>query len=60
MADITVADDNLFAIAARMLGDATLWVYLADLNDLEDPFVEGVRVLKSPTPKGLQSGGVLS
>ena len=60
MRKITVADDNLFALAARLLGDATLWIYLAQINDLPDPFIEGPRSLSVPPSENLRRGGTPS
>lgn len=60
MRSIKVADDNLFAVSARLLGDATLWIYLVDLNDLVDPFINDVRTLQVPATTGLKPGGILS
>ncbi|HQT62776.1 MAG: hypothetical protein B7Z75_14435 [Acidocella sp. 20-57-95] len=37
MATVTVNGGNLFALAARYLGDATQWIRIAQLNGLTDP-----------------------
>jgi hypothetical protein len=58
MRTIVVAGGNLFAIAARELGDATQWVRIARLNGLSDPFISGVMTLKLPSVDARASGGV--
>lgn len=52
---IRVTTGNLFAIAARELGDATQWNRIAQINGMRDPFFVGERELLIP-PK-LPSGG---
>ena len=48
MQTITVVGGNLFAIAARFLGDATQWIRIAQLNGLSDPMLQGVVTLRIP------------
>lgn len=58
---VTVSGGNLFALAARLLGDATQWNRIAQLNGLWDPFLPGeARTLKIPpvNPRA-GNGGVL-
>lgn len=45
---VTVIGGNLFAIAARELGDALQWVNLAQANNLHDPFLRGQVTLNIP------------
>ncbi|MGH6956276.1 MAG: hypothetical protein ACREEW_06375 [Caulobacteraceae bacterium] len=55
---VTVAGANLFQLAAQLLGDATQWNRIAQLNGLYDFVVTGVATLKIPAP-GTGNGGVL-
>lgn len=55
---ITVVGANLFALAAKYLGDATQWNRIAQLNGLTDFIVVGEATLKIP-PAGSGNGGVL-
>ncbi len=59
MRSITVAGTNLFKIAASTFGDATLWVYFAELNQIRDPFLPGVAVINVPSASSLQGGGIV-
>ncbi len=59
MRSLTVDTGNLFEIAARALGDATMWIYLAELNQLRDPFIQAMTVLTLPGASNLQVGGVV-
>ena len=59
MRSIRAADDNLFAISARLFGDATFWIYLADLNNIVDPFIGEVRTLNCSPARDLKPGGIL-
>jgi hypothetical protein len=52
------AGGNLFALAARLYGDATLANMLARANGLSDPFLQGVVTLSVPAPDATQSGGM--
>ncbi len=49
---------NLFALAARLYGDATLANMLARANGLSDPFLQGVVTLTVPAPNAAHSGGM--
>ena len=59
MRTITVTGGNLFAIAARELGDATQWVRIARLNRLTDPMLHGVVTLRLPPVDPNAGGGIL-
>ncbi|GEP00629.1 hypothetical protein [Methylobacterium haplocladii] len=58
---VTVSGGNLYEIAARELGDHTLWARIARLNGLRDPFLTGVVTLVLPDrpPKGQTTSGVI-
>lgn len=56
---LTVADTNLFRVAAEQLGDATQWIRIATLNHLSDPFISGVTELRLPDPDKSAGGGVV-
>ena len=58
MQTITVAGGNLFAIAASQLGDATQWIRIAQLNDLDDPQLAGVTTLLIPDAQPDAGGGI--
>lgn len=58
MFSITIAGGNLFAIAARQLGDATQWIRIAQLNDLPDPALLGVITLLIPPVDPNATGGI--
>lgn len=60
MRKVTVVGGNLFEIAASMLGDATMWIYLAELNRMRDPFIGGMTIVAIPAASTLQGGGVAS
>jgi len=47
---------TLFRVAANLLGDATQWIRIAQLNDIDDPFsFAAPRWLSIPTVRpGLQ------
>jgi len=57
MQDITIAGGDLFRIAMEQLGDATQWIRIAQLNDIADPWIDGVRVLRIPETDPLAGGG---
>jgi hypothetical protein len=59
MQDITVAGGDLFRIAMEQLGDATQWIRIALLNDIADPWIDGVQVLRMPDADPLAGGGVV-
>lgn len=48
MKTITVAGGDLFRIAMAELGDATQWVRIARLNDIDDPMLAGLNTLRIP------------
>ncbi|HEX3350114.1 MAG TPA: hypothetical protein VHS58_18650 [Acetobacteraceae bacterium] len=58
MKTLTTAGGNLFHIAAEQLGDATQWVRIAALNDLDDPMLQGLVTLKLPSVDATAGGGV--
>jgi hypothetical protein len=58
MGTLTVAGGNLFRIAAEQLGDATQWIRLAELNNLSDPILTGLIVLKLPAQDPTAGGGI--
>lgn len=45
---VTVIGTNLFEVAARELGNATLWSVLARANGLCDPFITDLTTLIIP------------
>jgi len=55
---ITVAGGNLFALAAKYLGDATQWIRIAQLNNLSDPVLQGVNTLVIPPVDASAGGGI--
>lgn len=56
MKTITAAGGNLFQIAMTELGDATQWLRIARLNDLDDPMLSGIQTLRIP-PRAPGTGG---
>jgi hypothetical protein len=44
MRQITVSGTNLYALAAKYLGDATQWLRIAQQNNLSDPQISGAPV----------------
>lgn len=58
MQTITVAGGNLFAIAAAQLNDATQWIRIAQLNNLDDPQLSGVTTLLIPDANPQAGGGI--
>ena len=60
MTSITVAGGNLFQIAAQLLGDATQWIRIAQLNGLSDPMLSGVVTLLLPDVNPNAGGGIAS
>ena len=58
MRQITVAGGNLFQIAAELLGDATQWIRIAQLNGLTDPMLTGVITLSIPDTDPNAGGGI--
>lgn len=58
---ITIAGGNLFAIAAKELGDATQWNRIAALNGLTDFLVTGIVELQlPPVNPAAGNGGILN
>ncbi len=55
---ITVAGGNLFAVAAKYLGDATQWIRIAQQNKITDPVLQGVNTLSIPPVDASAGGGV--
>jgi len=58
MQQVTVVGGNLFQLAARLLGDATQWLRIAQLNRLSDPVLVGVVTLDIPAPDNSAGGGI--
>ena len=58
METVTVCGGTLFDVAARYLGDATLWTVLAALNKLDDPWLVGIVTLALPAPSSGGPGGI--
>ncbi len=58
MQTITVVGGIRFALAARLLGDATQWIRIAQLNGLSDPMLHGVVTLRIPDLDASATGGV--
>lgn len=57
---IRVAGGNLFVLAAQYLGDASQWNRIAQLNDMTDPFLADIVVLKMPpVDRTAGNGGIL-
>lgn len=56
---VTIAGGNLFAIAAKYMGDATKWYQIAQLNGLSDPEITGVVTLTIPQLNTPSNGGIL-
>ncbi len=58
MQTLTVCGGTLFDIACRYLGNAELWTGIATLNDIDDPWLDGVTTLILPAaPRGGPGGG---
>jgi hypothetical protein len=57
---ITVAGGNLFRVAAEQLGDATQWLRIAQLNDIDDPVLSGIVTLIVPNQSANAGGGIAS
>jgi hypothetical protein len=60
MRTITVAGGDLFHLAADLLGDATQWNRIAQLNGLDDPVLSGVVTLNIPDTDPAAGGGIAS
>ena len=59
MRNITVAGGDLFRIAMDHLGDATQWIRIAQLNNIADPWIEGVQTLRIPAQDAQAGGGIV-
>lgn len=46
--EVRVSGTTLYHVAARELGDATLWERIAALNGIVDPWIAGARTLQIP------------
>ncbi len=55
---VIVAGGNLFALAAKYLGDATQWIRIAQANSLSDPMLRGVQTLEIPPVNATAGGGI--
>lgn len=58
MQSLTVNGGNLFRIAAEVLGDATQWIRIAQLNALPDPMITGMVTLLIPDRDPNAGGGI--
>ena len=58
MNTISVVGGDLFHIAAQQLGDATQWIWIAQLNKLVDPNIPGSMILQIPDVNPSATGGV--
>ncbi len=56
----TVSNTNLFAVAARYLGDATQWVRIAQLNGLAESEIAGTMTLALPAVDPAATGGIVT
>jgi hypothetical protein len=57
---VQIAGGNLFALAAKYLGDATQWNRIAALNGLTDPMITSIVTLKiPPVDAKAGNGGIL-
>ena len=59
MRDITTTGGHLFRIAMEQLGDATQWIRIAQLNNIVDPWIDGVRTLRLPSIDPNAGGGIV-
>ena len=46
--EIYVSGTTLYHVASKYLYDSTQWWRIADLNGIDDPFIEGITKLKIP------------
>lgn len=49
MTTIMVSNTTLFHVAAEYLGNAVRWEEIAELNNLSDPLIVGMRQLAIPS-----------
>ena len=52
-------EDNIFQVAASYLGDATQWIRIAVLNQIDDPFLGGMTDLLLPDVDTTAGGGIV-
>jgi hypothetical protein len=45
---VTVSCTTLFHVAQQFLGDAAQWQMIAELNGVDDPFIQGLTALAIP------------
>ena len=50
---------NLYAMAAKYLGDATQWIRIAQTNGLADPYIYATGTLVIPNPDATLTGGIV-
>ncbi len=55
---VSVTGGNLFQLAAVYLDDATQWVRIAALNNIPDPFLQGLVTLNIPDVDPSAGGGI--
>lgn len=60
MRSITTSGSNLFRVAMEQLNDATQWIRIAQLNEISDPWIDGVRVLQLPPTDPNAGGGIVA
>lgn len=60
MRSITTSGSNLFRVAMEQLNDATQWIRIAQLNEIGDPWIDGVRVLQLPPTDPNAGGGIVA
>ena len=58
MQTLTTTGGNLFALACDYLGDATQWNRIASLNNINDPWLNGLFTLTLPAVDPSAGGGV--
>jgi hypothetical protein len=58
MRTLQVTGGTLFRVAATYLGDATQWIRIARMNDIADPWLQGVVTLLIPDVDRSAGGGV--
>lgn len=56
--NFTGADGTLFHVAARLYGDATEWIRIAQANGVSDPTIVGTVTLIIPDKPQTPSGGI--
>jgi hypothetical protein len=58
MQTLITTGGNLFALACVYLGDATQWNRIASLNNISDPWLNGMFTLVLPAVDPSAGGGV--